>query len=173
MGIEKLTKLIEVGKTYCLLGSSGVGKSTLINKLSNSTIMSTGTISESIDRGKHITSHRELVVIKNGGILIDNPGMREIGITDAIGGIELTYENIEKISENCKFNDCSHTTEKRCAIRSALEHGEIDEESYDNYEKLKRERLHFESNVQEKRKKDKDLGKMIKGIQKQRRKNKY
>lgn len=172
-GISEINNFIKSGITYCLLGSSGVGKSTLINKLSNSEIMSTGEISASIERGKHVTTHRELVILKNGGILIDNPGMREVGITDTSGGLEITFEDIELLSQNCKFNDCSHTNERRCAILSALEKGEIDEDSYTNYEKLMRERSHFETTSQERKKKDKDLGKLIKGIQKQRRRNKY
>ena len=89
VGLDELKAIIKKGKTYCLLGSSGVGKSTLLNQLSGKELMHTGSISESVDRGKHITSHRELIILENGGILIDNPGMREIGITNTSDGLRM------------------------------------------------------------------------------------
>ncbi|WP_350285778.1 ribosome small subunit-dependent GTPase A [uncultured Croceitalea sp.] len=162
IGLEALEASIIAGKTYCLLGSSGVGKSTLLNKLMGQTIMETGAISQPIDRGRHITSHRELVVLQNGGILIDNPGMREVGITASESGFETTFEDILKLADDCKFRNCTHTTEKGCAILQALEDGVIDQASYQNYLKMEREKAHFESSVAERRKKDKDFGKMIK-----------
>jgi len=173
MGIEELTKKIEKGHTYCLLGSSGVGKSTLINNLSGKHVMETNTISSSSNKGRHVTSHRELVVLEGGGILIDNPGMREVGIADSNDGLEITFDTIVKLSESCKFKDCTHTTETDCAVISAVENGEIDESSYENYLKMEREKEHFESTVAEKRKKDKDFGKMIKTFKKNRKSNKY
>lgn len=161
-GIEKLKKSIIKGKTYCLLGSSGVGKSSLFNSLSGTQQMKTNTISESTNKGRHITSHRELLVLENGGIVIDNPGMREVGITDLSRGLEKTFDIIIQLSKNCKFNDCTHTTEIDCAVLKAVSEGEIDENSYSNYLKMEKEKDHFESTVAEKRKKDKDFGKMIK-----------
>jgi len=172
-GYESLKTKIEKGKTFCLLGSSGVGKSTLLNKLSGRTIMKTGTISQSTNKGIHVTSHRELIVIENGGILIDNPGMREVGIADTAYGLEVTFDKIIRISQNCKFKDCTHTSETGCLILEALEKGEIDESSYDNYLKMEREKSHFESSVYERRKKDKDFGKMMKNYKKDMNKNKY
>lgn len=171
-GYEELKSLIEQGKTYCLLGSSGVGKSTLLNQLVGSQRMATGDISESIERGKHITTHRELIVLKSGGIIIDNPGMREIGITEVEGALELTFDEIMEIAEDCRFNDCSHTNEKGCAILKALEEGELDEEAYMNFQKMQREKSHFESTIVEKRRKDKDLGKLIRQAQKNKRDSK-
>ncbi|MBN1599877.1 MAG: ribosome small subunit-dependent GTPase A [Bacteroidales bacterium] len=165
-GYTKLNELILKGKTYCLLGSSGVGKSTLINKLSGKQIMKTNTISESTNKGRHITSHRELIVIENGGILIDNPGMREVGIADSSAGLEVTFESITELSGSCKFRDCTHTTESGCAVLSALNEGEIDRDSYENYLKMIREKEYFESTVAERRKKDKDFGKMVKNYKK-------
>jgi len=172
-GIERLKQNIEKGKTYCLLGSSGVGKSTLLNNLSGEQLMKTNTISTSTNKGRHVTSHRELIVLKNGGILIDNPGMREVGIADSTGGLEITFETILKRSTDCKFNNCTHTTEIDCAVIASVESGEIDNLSYENYLKMEREKEHFESTVAEKRKKDKDFGKMIKNYKKDKKANKY
>jgi len=165
-GIDRLKQNIEAGKTYCLLGSSGVGKSTLLNNLSGEQLMKTNPISTSTNKGRHVTSHRELIVLKNGGILIDNPGMREVGIADSTGGLEITFETIVKLSTDCKFKDCTHTTEINCAVLAALDNGEIDESSYENYLKMERENEHFESTVAQRRKKDKDLGKVIKHFKK-------
>lgn len=171
-GIERLKELILKGKTYCLLGSSGVGKSTLLNNLSGKPLMKTSTISTSTNKGRHVTSHRELIVLEDGGILIDNPGMREVGIADSNSGLEMTFVKIIKLSKDCKFKDCSHTTEISCAVLEAVSKGEIDTESYENYLKMVREKEHFESTIAEKRKKNKDLGKMIKHY-KQKKANHY
>lgn len=161
-GIVEVQSLIEKGMTYCLLGSSGVGKSSLLNNLLGKNLMDTGSISSSNSKGRHITSHRELVILPNGGILIDNPGMREVGITDSDTGLELTFDEIAKIALQCKFKDCKHINEKACAVKDALQSGKIDSTSYENYLKLVREKNHFESTLVEKRRKDKDFGKMIK-----------
>lgn len=171
-GISEIKQQLTKGKTYCLLGSSGVGKSTLINTLIGESIMNTAEISKSIDRGKHVTTHRELIVSENG-ILIDNPGMREVGITDIFEGIEMTFNEITNLSLNCKFNDCTHSNEKECAILEALEKGELDYDSYLNFQKMERERMFFDSSSEERKKKDKDLGKLIKNVAKERKRNKY
>ncbi|NNL15158.1 MAG: ribosome small subunit-dependent GTPase A [Flavobacteriaceae bacterium] len=173
IGLDKITSILDKGKTYCLLGSSGVGKSTLLNKLSGKRLMDTGKISESIDRGKHVTAHRELFVLDSGSIFIDNPGMREIGITDNSSGLDITFDRIVELSQSCKFNNCTHTSETDCAIQDAVENGEIDSDSYTNFLKMEKERAFFESSLEEKKKKDKNLGKLIKNMKKQRRQNKY
>lgn len=170
-GYEALKKYIEKGKTYCMLGSSGVGKSTLLNNLSGKTLMRTDTISQSTNKGRHITSHRELIVLESGGILVDNPGMREVGITDTSRGLETTFDRIIRLSLNCKFNDCKHINEVGCSVIEAVENGEIDKKSYENYLKMEREKAHFESTIEEKRKKDKEFGKVIKNYKKYMRKN--
>jgi ribosome biogenesis GTPase / thiamine phosphate phosphatase len=172
-GYDAINSIIEKGKTYCLLGSSGVGKSTLLNNLIGKTIMRTDIISQSTNKGKHVTSHRELVVLENGGILIDNPGMREVGITDVTIGLEQTFENIFHLSQNCKFKDCTHIHEAGCAIIEAVENGEIDKASYENYLKLEKEKAHFESTITERREKDKEFGKMVKNYKKDMNKNKH
>jgi len=173
VGYKEMIAIFEKGKTYCLLGSSGVGKSTLINNISGKELMKTNSISLSSNKGRHVTSHRELIVLENGGILIDNPGMREVGITDTSNGLEITFNTIVKLSRNCRFKDCTHIHEDGCAILEAVENGEIDEASYENYLKMEREKMFFESSVAEKRKKDKDFGKMIKNFKKDRKRNKY
>ena len=131
-GYEAVKEIIKKGKTYCMLGSSGVGKSTLSNNLSGKTIMKTDAISQSTNKGRHVTSHRELIVLESGGILIDNPGMREIGITDSANGLETTFDSIVTISKNCKFKDCTHTNEVGCSVLEAVEIGEINYSSYKN-----------------------------------------
>ena len=161
-GYEEINRLIEKGKTYCMLGSSGVGKSTLLNNLSGKTVMKTDKVSESTGKGRHVTSFRELIVLDNGGILIDNPGMREVGIADTTSGLEITFDLIVRLSHKCKFKDCTHTSEIGCAVLEAIEKGEIDQASYENYLKMEREKAHFESTVSERRKKDREFGKMQK-----------
>lgn len=167
-GIEKIKARIKRGETYCLLGSSGVGKSSLLNNLSGKQIMKTNTISASTSKGRHVTSHRELLVLENGGILIDNPGMREVGITDAAAGLEITFDTITELSRSCKFKDCTHTTEIECAVIAAVEKGELDQSSYENYLKMEREKARFELTIAEKRKKDREFGKMVKNFKKDR-----
>ena len=165
-GYESVINFIEKGKTYCMLGSSGVGKSTLLNNLSGKSLMKTDAISQSTDKGKHVTSHRELIVLEDGGILIDNPGMREVGIADTDGGLEITFDTIIRLSRDCKFKDCTHTSEIGCRVLEAVEKGDIDRTSYENYLKMEREKAHFESTVEERRKKERKFSKMVKNYKK-------
>lgn len=167
-GYDKISALIEKGKTYCMLGSSGVGKSTLLNNLSGKSLMRTDTISQSTNKGRHVTSHRELIILENGGILVDNPGMREVGIVDSSSGLEITFDVIMRYSQHCKFKDCTHTNEIGCSVIEAVEKDEIDRLSYENYIKMEKEKTYFESSVADRRKKDKDFGKMIKNYKKNR-----
>lgn len=171
-GYGMLQQFIEQGKTYCMLGSSGVGKSTLLNNLAGKTVMKTGAISRHSDRGRHVTSHRELMVLDNGGILIDNPGMREVGIADTAGGLETTFDKIINLAEDCRFKDCTHTTETGCAVIEAVENGEIEQHAFENYMKMEREKAHFESTVAERRKKGKELAKVVKNYKKDKKRNK-
>lgn len=161
-GYDALKTIIEKGKTYCMLGSSGVGKSTLLNNLTGRNVMKTDAISQSTNKGRHITSHREMVLLDNGGILIDNPGMREVGIADSSGGLETAFDCILSFSEHCRFKDCTHTGEAGCAVLEAVERSEIDKSSYENFLKMGRERNYFETTVSEKRKRDKIFGKILK-----------
>lgn len=172
-GYDPLRKEMQPGKTYCLLGSSGVGKSTLLNHLSGKKQMETGVISDSVNKGKHTTSHRELVVLDNGSMLIDNPGMREVGIADTSDGLEMTFEDITQLALECRFKDCTHLNELGCAVLAAVDSGELDKSVFNNYHKMLREKMHFESSVEEKRKKDKSFGRLMKEVKSVRKKNKY
>lgn len=165
-GYDEIHKVIEKGKTYCMLGSSGVGKSTLLNNLSGRNLMKTDTISKTTNKGRHVTTHRELIVLESGAILIDNPGMREVGIADTADGLETTFDLIIELAENCRFSDCTHTNETGCAVLEALERGELDSNSYNNYLKMEKEKAYFESSLIERKKKDKELGKIIKDFHK-------
>ncbi len=138
-GLKGLTGYIQKGKTYCFLGSSGVGKSTLINKLLGKNAIRTKEISEYSGRGKHTTSGRDLYLLENGGMVIDNPGMREVGIADASVGIDNIFDEITELAKECKFDNCTHTHEPGCAVLKAIEEGILDERKYENYAKLKKE----------------------------------
>lgn len=172
-GYAQLEPHIQRARSYCLLGSSGVGKSTLLNALSGKELMETAEISSSVNKGRHTTSHRELFVLDSGGILIDNPGMREVGITDVASGLEMTFDTIMEYAQKCRFIDCTHEHEKGCAVILAVDRGEIDPDAYLNFMKMGKEQMHFESDALERKKKDKDLGKVIKHYQKQRKDHKF
>jgi ribosome biogenesis GTPase len=172
VGLDQILDFIQKGKTYCVVGSSGVGKSTLINNLLKKNILKTGQISRSTNKGRHITEHRELFILENGGIIIDTPGMKELGVTDMSEGINSVFQDIADISIKCKFPDCNHINETGCAVIEALNNGTIDKDSYDNYQKIQKEQERFQITVAEKRKKDKVFGKMIKNYYKEN-KNKY
>ncbi len=165
-GHDRLKALIEKGRTYCMLGSSGVGKSTLLNRLSGSDKMRTDSISEKSNRGMHVTTHRELVVLDGGGLLIDNPGMRSVGIADTDNGLESTFEGIEDLAAMCRFSDCIHINEPNCAVKEAVENGELPRDTYENYLNLQKERAHYASTTADRRKKDKKRGKVVKNYKK-------
>lgn len=143
-GLDELKQYFEDNKTVSVMGSSGVGKSTLINTLVGKERMKVDNITEYKDKGTHTTTHRELVLLPTGGLIIDTPGMREIQLWEGERGVEKAFEEIEALIENCKFSDCSHTNEPGCAIIEALETGELDEVRYNSYLKLKREAKYFE-----------------------------
>jgi len=165
-GIDKIEAILEKGKTYCILGSSGVGKSTLINTLAGKTIMQTNALSLSTKKGKHTTSRRELIILPGGAILIDNPGMKEIGIADLANGLETTFDIVFNLSQHCKFKNCTHTTETGCSVLEAVAEGKLDKNSYMNYLKMEREKAHFESTIAERREKDKKFAKILKNYNK-------
>lgn len=173
-GLAELKKNISYGKTYCFLGSSGVGKSSLINKLlGESGDIKTGDISSYSGRGKHITTSREMYFLESGGIVIDNPGMREVGMTDMSAGIDSFFDEISALADKCKYVDCTHIHEPGCEVLSALKSGRLDESKYSNYINLKKEAEHYEMTELEKREKDRQFGKFIKTAKKELKKYKY
>lgn len=135
-GYEKVKEYIKSGITIAFIGSSGVGKSTLINKLLNKDILKTNSVDEN-DKGRHTTTHRELFVLEEGGVIIDTPGMRELGLMSA--DVDKSFSNIEELESQCKFSDCTHKNEPKCAVREAIEKGELDLDRLERYKKLKRE----------------------------------
>ncbi len=171
-GYEELKALLKPENTYCFLGSSGVGKSTLVNGLLGEGYLKTSEVSTSTAKGRHTTSHRELIMLPNHGVIIDTPGMRELGMTDQAEGLEQTYEIIHELAETCRFKDCTHITEEGCAVLEALENDSLDAGLYENFMKLQREQEHYTATVREKRAKSKQQGKLYKSIQRANRKNK-
>lgn len=166
-GISKLKEYIEPGKTYCFLGSSGVGKSSLINKLLGKEDIKTGDISSYSDRGKHVTTSREMYFLESGGIVIDNPGIREIGLTDVNSGVGNVFEEMAALAEKCKYADCTHIHEPGCEILAALADGRLDKERYLNFVNLKKEAEYFNMNRSEKREKERNFGKFVKNVKKE------
>lgn len=160
-GLLELKKYIAKGKTYCFLGSSGVGKSSLINKLLGNDIIRTKDIGEYSGRGRHTTTGREMYFLENGGIVIDNPGVREVGMTDAIAGVEDIFDDIIALAAGCKYVDCTHTHEPGCAVLEAVHSGRLDESRYSNYLSLKKEAEHFEMTEIEKKEKSRSFGKFL------------
>lgn len=136
-GLEELNEYFNNNKTSIFIGSSGVGKSTLINKLLGEEVLATKEIRDDDAKGRHTTTHREMFFLEDSGIIIDTPGMREIQLWS--GDVESTFEDIEDLALNCKFRDCTHESEPGCAVREAIETGELGEKRYENYKKLKKE----------------------------------
>ena len=161
-GLDGLADYITKGKTYCFIGSSGVGKSSLINKLLNNAEIKTSPVSDFTGRGMHSTTTRGMYFLGTGGIVIDNPGTREVGITDASDGIENIFDEIIALAQQCKFADCTHTHEPKCAVRQAVEDNKLDMEKYQNFIKLKSENEYNDMTGLERRRKDKKFGHFIK-----------
>lgn len=138
-GMESLKKYLQQEKTVVFLGSSGVGKSSLVNTLAGKEIMGVNGIREDDSKGRHTTTHRQLIMLENGAMIIDTPGMRSIGMWDISTGLGEAFEDVEQYLGNCKFADCKHLTEPGCAIKQAIEAGKLSAERWDSYLKLKNE----------------------------------
>ena len=168
-GLDDILNAIEPCKTYCLLGSSGVGKTTLLNSLLGREALATRTVRAADSKGRHTTARRQLILLENGGMFIDTPGMRELGNIGVAEGIEETFDEIQSLASGCRFSDCSHTSEAGCAVIASVKMGRIPAGHYENFLKLQRESAHYEMSYLERRKKDKQFGKMVKAVMKQKR----
>jgi ribosome biogenesis GTPase len=147
-----------------MLGSSGVGKTTLLNSILGRDEYATRAVREHDGKGRHTTTTRQLIRLPNGAMMIDTPGMRELGNIAVEAGIEETFGEISSLADQCRFSDCSHTQERGCAILAALEAGEIDQERYQSYRKLARESAFHEMSFLEKKRKERQFGKMVREV---------
>lgn len=164
-GLEAFRALLEPGKTYCFIGSSGVGKSTLINRLLGRDVLDTRSVSAT-GEGTHTTSRRQLLVLEDGVLLIDTPGMRELGLLGTSEGLDESFADIHELSRACRFADCIHGQEPGCAVRAAIDDGSLSESRYQAYLKLRKETDYHDASYVERRKKDKDFGRLVKSVMK-------
>ena len=164
-GIDDFRTHLVPGKTYCLLGSSGVGKTTLINRLIGQDVFDTKVVSGT-GEGVHTTSRRHLLVLDCGAMLIDTPGMRELGLLGASDGMNKTFADILDFSPNCRFSNCTHTQEPGCAVLTAVERGGLSKDRHENYLKLKKESEYHDLSYADKRKKDRAFGRFVKSAKK-------
>lgn len=171
-GLDRLSEFAQPGRTIALLGSSGVGKSTLINALEGRTIMKVSAIREDDAKGRHTTTHRQLILLESGAMVIDTPGMRELGMWDANEGVAAVFDDIAALAASCKFRNCTHTHEPGCAVRRAIEEGTVDTKRVGSYLKLKDESDRTATKAEILRKK-KEWGKAISNYQRARKKDRY
>ncbi len=167
LGLSEIQQVLEPGRTYCLLGSSGVGKTTLLNRLIGRGAFKINLVREKDGKGRHTTARRQLVVLDQGAMIIDTPGMRELGNIGVESGIEESFSDIQNLSKECCFNDCTHTHEAGCSVLRAVQSGDISETHYQSFLKLKKESEHYQMSYIEKRKKDRKFGQFIKSAMKQ------
>jgi ribosome biogenesis GTPase len=149
-GLDALIPYLNQGQTVALLGSSGVGKSTITNQLAGKAIQSVQAVRQGDDRGKHTTTHRELIILPSGGLLMDTPGMREIQIWTGDEGLQETFADIKSLAMQCRFHDCRHEQEPGCAVQEALADGTLDYQRFLNHQKLQKE-LNYLSRKQDQR----------------------
>ena len=173
-GIQELKDAFEKGKTYILIGSSGVGKSSLLNILMNDDLQKTQSISTFNNKGTHTTTSRDLFQLPSGSLLIDTPGMREFGVTSEDGeNSDSLFPVIEEFARQCHYSDCKHLNEEGCAILEALQSGKLDRAIYESYVKLMKEQRRFEINIEDQKRLNKQFGKMTKEAKNHRKKYKY
>ena len=169
-GVEQLRRLLLPRKTYCLLGSSGVGKSTLVNLLLGSEAIATAPVRAFDGKGRHTTSRRQLVVLEGGALLIDTPGMRELGAMGVSEGIEAGFADLTELAGQCRFRDCTHQQETGCALRAAVERGEVEAGRVESYLRLSRESEYHEASSAERRSRERAFGRHIRQVMKDRKK---
>jgi ribosome biogenesis GTPase len=165
-GLENLKSLLISKKTYCLLGSSGVGKTTLLNNLIGKNVFPINDVREKDGKGRHTTTSRQLIRLDSGALIIDTPGMRELGNFSIEKGLDETFSDIVILSKECNFSDCAHSNERGCAVLAALNNGELSNKRYQNYLKMNKEAAYNEMSYIEKRQKDKRFGKHCKQVMK-------
>ena len=161
-GLPRLNAYLQPGKTVVFLGSSGVGKSSLVNALAGEDIMAVNAIREDDSKGRHTTTHRQLIRLKTGVMIIDTPGMRELGMWDVSEGLGEAFTDVEQFLGKCRFSDCRHETEPGCAIRAAIERGELDMQRWESYRKLKAEAVDKEELLRRKNEWSKGVAKFSK-----------
>ena len=161
-GLERLGAYLQPGKTVVFLGSSGVGKSSLVNALAGEEIMTVNGIREDDSKGRHTTTHRQLIRLNNGVMIIDTPGMRELGMWDVLEGLGDAFVDVEAFLGKCRFSDCRHETEPGCAIKAAIAAGELDIQRWESYQKLKEEAVDRDEMMRRKREWSKGVGKFTK-----------
>jgi len=164
-----LLELMPCGATVAFVGSSGVGKSTLINTLTGAA-QTTGAIREDDSKGRHTTTHREMIALPGGAWLIDTPGMRELKVGDVEQGLRMTFDDIEALAQHCRFRDCKHGGDRGCAVGAAIEAGTLDRRRFDNYLKLQREARHARQTEHERRERERRFGRQLKVMLEQQRK---
>ncbi|MGD9387337.1 MAG: ribosome small subunit-dependent GTPase A [Gammaproteobacteria bacterium] len=167
-GLDQVLALLAPGETYCLIGSSGVGKSTLINRLLGREALDTSAVSAT-GEGTHTTSRRQLLVLDDGTLLIDTPGMRELGLLGAREGLDSSFADIHELASACRFADCTHAREPGCAVRAAIESGSLSAERYQSYVKLRKETEYHDSSYVERRRKDREFGRFVNSVMKHKR----
>lgn len=172
MGLGIVRQALQKGKTYCLLGSSGVGKTTLLNHLLGCEAFETNPVREKDSRGRHTTARRQMTVLDSGALLVDTPGMRELALMGVGASIDDSFSDVHKLSKNCRFNDCTHSVEVGCAVLDAVQSGSLGEDRYQSYMKLIKESRFHEMTYVERRKKDRQFGRMIKTVKQQLKKRK-
>jgi ribosome biogenesis GTPase / thiamine phosphate phosphatase len=165
-GLDQIRQVLEAGKTYCLLGSSGVGKTTLLNRLVGQDRFEVNAVREYDGKGRHTTARRQLIVLDQGALLIDTPGMRELGNIGASRGIAESFSDVGELAQGCRFANCTHTTEIGCSLLAALENGELSQERYQSYLSLLKESEYYQMSYMEKREKDRKFGQFIKSAMK-------
>lgn len=165
-GLPEIRDFMIRGMTYCFLGSSGVGKTTLLNILLGEERFATAPVRAADSRGRHTTVERRLIEIPGGALIIDTPGLRELGNFEIEEGLDATFPEIKKLAGGCRFDDCRHEQEPGCAVREALEDGTLDRDHFHNYLKLEREAGYYEMSKREKRERDKKFGKMVRNVMK-------
>ena len=161
-GVDQVRRLLEPYKTYCLVGSSGVGKTTLLNHIVGRDLFETNTVRASDGKGKHTTAQRQLIVLDQGAMLIDTPGMRELGNIGVSSGLQESFADIWSLSKTCRFANCTHTQEVGCALLNAIENGTLQADRYQSYLKLLKESEYNELSYIEKRRKDRKFGQFVK-----------